>query len=99
MPRYDVRCALCGNLRETHMNYQDYDQVKAGGELLLWCPQCDLTDSHEIVLRQVPGVEWRTDGAYNYDNADPVTKYQREHFSESGDRCDKKLATRRKGNS
>jgi len=94
MPKYDVECQKCKETHVEQMSYEQYDMnVKGFNE---FCETCTKDTLHKIVLKSAPGVEWRTDGATKVDWADPHTKYQREHFQESGDRSEKKRVEQRK---
>lgn len=95
MPKYDVACQRCEAEKELFMTFQEYDRSRDAG-VETYCTGCRETTRHLVRMRIAPGVEWRTDGAYNYDNADQWTRYQRDHFAESGDRSDKKLAMRKR---
>lgn len=95
MPTYDVSCRTCGGEREIFLTFADYDRARSE-PLTAYCPVCGASTRHAIVIHTVAGVEWRTDGAYSYDNADQWTRYQRDHFAESGDRSEKKLAMRKR---
>lgn len=87
MPRYDYRCQACGTVFEQSHRFEQRPSE-------LPCPGCSrMRPVHRLFA--MPAIHYRTDGFHSYDNADPVTKYQREHFAESGDRSDKKLKTRR----
>lgn len=88
MPRYDYACEGCGRVFE--LNHSFATRITQH--------PCEGCGSVQPVHRlfSMPAVQYRTDGFYGYDNADSVTKYQREYFSESGDRSDKKLSVRRK---
>ena len=96
MPRYDIQCEMCGAIHEVRMTYAQHDSISAKHGFVTECPTCELLRTHMFVIIQAPQVEWKTDGAYNYDNADSITKYQREHFADSGDIGEKKLIQRRK---
>ena len=94
MPRYNVQCQFCLDERELKLTFHEYDQLCKG--FIAYCEDCESSQEHKFVIRQAPGLEWRTDGATSVDWADPFTKYQREHFAESGDRSDKKKLERDK---
>lgn len=95
MPRYDVQCQTCEAVHEINMNYDTYTNVKERDYFTADCPNCGVITSHAVVLLHVPAVEWRTPGAYSYDNAPPHVKWQRENVSESGERNDRKKRDRR----
>lgn len=95
MPKYDVSCIRCGSEKEIFMTFKEYDEGREHG-IPTYCSACRETSQHEVFMKQIPSVEWRTDGSYSYDNADQWTRYQRDHYSESGDRSDKKLAMRKR---
>lgn len=95
MPKYDVFCTKCNSEKEIFMTFREYDESKDTG-ILTYCVKCKNTTLQEIIMLVPASVEWRTDGAYNYDNADQFTRYQRDHYAESGDRSDKKLAMRKR---
>lgn len=92
MPKYDVQCTKCKDTHIERMSFEQYDRnVKGFNE---FCESCQSETNHKIVITRPPGIEWRTDGATSVDWADPHTKYQREHFQESGDRTERKIADR-----
>lgn len=96
MPRYNISCMVCRAISDYQCSFDQYDAIKQQDYLETECAHCQIATPHRFVIVEAPSVEWRTDGAYSYDNADQFTRYQRQHFAESGDRSDKKLAERRR---
>lgn len=95
MPKYDVMCDQCGHNKEIFLTFAEYDRGRTAG-IQAYCLTCEATTVQHVVITMAPGVEWRTDGAYGYDNADQFTRYQRDHYAESGDRSEQKLALRKR---
>ena len=95
MPRYSVQCDACEEIHDFNMTYDTYDSVVEKDFFSADCPNCGVITSHRVVLTEIPAVEWRTNGAYSYDNAPTHVKWQRENVSESGTRNDVKKRDRR----
>jgi hypothetical protein len=94
LPKYDVQCQDCKNIHVKQMSFEEYDNsVKGFNEL---CLRCDQTTKHKIILLTPPPVEYRTDGFTKNDWADVHTKYQRDHFQESGTRTEEKAHNRKR---
>ena len=94
MPKYDIKCGRCDEIREARFSFAEFDlRAKGFSEL---CPTCHEPTFHSFVITQVPAIEWRTDGVTTTDWADPHTKYQREHFQESGTRSEERRHKKRK---
>lgn len=94
MALYVVRCTICQQQRDLRLSYAERDN--AGEAPVYFCGHCQRETEHTFVLNYVPAVQYATDGFYSYDNSDPHTKYQREHFSRSGDNSEKRLQERRR---
>lgn len=96
MPRYDVRCQFCNGIHETRMPYAEYDLCRSTATFRDRCPTCEQATSHVFVVTRAPAVEYACDGFTGFDDADAQTKYQRNHFSRSGDNNDKRLWERKR---
>lgn len=95
MPRYDIQCDVCNKITEIRLTYSQYD-VTRDNQLVSECEQCHMIQTHHFYISKMPAVEYAVDGFRTFDDADPTTKYQRNHLSRSGDNNDKRLRDRRK---
>ena len=94
LPKYDVQCTQCHNTRVKQMSFEQYDLSAKGFQDL--CLLCDQKTIHKIVLLSAASVEYRGEGFTRNDWADPLTKYQRDHFQESGTRTEEKAYQRKR---
>ena len=94
LPKYDVQCTQCKSMRVKQMSFEQYDQSVKGFQDT--CLMCDQKTTHNIVLLVPPSVEYRGEGFTKNDWSEPLTKYQRDHFQESGTRTEEKAAERKR---